>query len=292
MAKGKGLILLALGAMMMGGKKSTGLQTGELPLPGGGGAPGGGGQPLPGEDPAPEEPLPGEEPIAPLDVQVINVIQPIPTGPFGPIGPIFPGPEQPIPEPIDVTAIQVFNSLIKGTPQPNAAYKIKQGDTLLGSGGIAAQAILAGSGQVATPAERYAYYEAITRVRTNWMLYATTAANNPVNVTDENNDTVAGTVTASFFKMHDTWPGSMQEDDMPARLIGFSRNQNLQPVPLGNWTERAHGTAKSTRQFGTLWLPDLACVDFGPDVFTNEQCDWPPALWEAVGIDRWDWGAE
>ena len=279
MAKGKGLILLALGAMMMGGKKSAPVTTlGELPLPGGQ-------PPQPGEVPPGEEPTPDPFVVPPIQaVFPIPVPQPIP-------GVVFPGPGEPIPEPVDVTPLQIYNSLITGSPAPNSAYAVKSGDTLLGPNGICARAILAGSGQVATSSERYAYYEAVSRVRTNWMLYATEPVNNPVEVTDENGDTVSGSVTSAFFKMHDTWPGSLVEDDLPARLIGFTRNSNLQPVPLGNWKERAHAGAKSTRLFGVLWLPDLACVDFGPDVFTNAQCDWPPSLFEAVGIDRMDWGA-
>ncbi len=282
MAKGKGIILLALGALMLGGKKSAAepvTTTGELPLPGGG--------QQPGEEPTP---TPGEEPTPGIVVPPIQVVFPIPQPQPTP-GVVFPGPGEPIPQPVDVTPLQIFNSLIKPTPQPNAAYKVKAGDTLLGPNGICARAILAGSGEEATSAERYAYYEACSRVRSNWMLYATEPVNNPVEVTDENGDTVAGSITGAFFKMHDSWPGALAEDELPSRLIGFTRNQNLQPVPLGGWQERAHGQAKTTRQYGTLWLPDLACVTYGPDVFTNEQCDWPPSLFEAVGLDRMGWTA-
>ena len=277
MAKGKAIAIGVGLLLLMSGKKADA----KLPEPG----------KQPDEEPKPgEDPTPGEEPTDPA-IQVIFVPGEEPEHPAPDIEPIFPGPDQPLPPPPTVTPIAVFNDLVKPTPQVNAGYFVKTGDTLLGPNGIAAQAIKAATGQTPTGSERFAYYQAITRVRSNWMLYASQAVNNPVEVTDETGATVAGSVTAAFYKMHDSWPSSMTDNDMPNRLIGFSRNQNLQPIPLGDWKSLAHGIAKTTRQYGCLWLPDLACVDFGPDVFTNALCDWPPSLWEALGLGRMEWTA-
>ena len=280
MAKGKGLLLLLFGAMMLGGDKKA-----EAKLPEPDDVP-------PGEVPPGEVP-PGEVPPGDVDIPVVQVVfvpgEEPPVTPTPDIGPIFPGPEQPIPVAPTVAPIQIYNSLIKPTPQTNAGYCIKPGETLLGPNGICAQALKNTTGQTPTSEERYAYFEAVTRVRTNWLLYAGESVNNPVEVTDETGATVDGSITSAFFKMHDSWPASLNEDELPARLVAWARNQNLQPIPVGGWQNIAHGPAKTTRKLGCLWLPDAGCVNFGPDVFTNALCDWPPDLWDALGIGRMEW---
>lgn len=223
--------------------------------------------------------------------------EPEPEPPEGP-GPGFaPPPVLPLP-PVGPAADlpAVWASQMRATPTPGFGYQVKQGEVLRGNNGIMARAMTAGgmagggSGQ-----DRTAYLRAITRVRSNWRLYGTpstgfTPAIDRVQILNQDDSIVSGTIGAAFVKMHDNWAAATTQGSLPSRLIGWTRNPNTgAPRTAANWQARMHGPS---RTFGVLLLPDLACVLLGLQVGRTPNCDWAAQLYNAAGTAWAAWVPE
>lgn len=193
-------------------------------------------------------------------------------------------PDEPSDEP---TIIAVIEPLISDAPRPGAAYQVRQGEILYGNGGIIARALRSVDASD-TGADRVAYYQAITRVRSNWRLYGTlrgphTPAIERVVVRSAAGDVDTGTITAALCVRHDRWLSAAAQGDLPARLIGWTRSQATGACASvrnrQGWQSLRHGS----RTYGLLWLPPLEAVDLGLDVTDRPDMDWPAALYEAAG---------
>jgi hypothetical protein len=200
-----------------------------------------------------------------------------------PAGPIIDIPEAPdIDVPvfdIDPTAgelpMQIFTGLLSDFPRANAGYRIRIGET---ARGIARRVLQFELGRDPTKSEWGDYYQALTRSRTNWKLYATKSDNkiDRVSVTDEMGQTTRGTIKAAFNLVNDNWNASMQAAELPRRLIAWTLGSKKQAQPRKGWRDFGHGVPP--RQLGVLWLPDIDCVGLGNGVFTSAACDWPAQL--------------
>lgn len=204
-------------------------------------------------------------------------------------------PDQPIivlPPAKVVTLGDVFADNVRPTPTPGFAYVVRKGDRALGSGGIADRALKSAGFANPTGAQRQVYYQAMTRVRSNWRLYGTMATgfdgqSERVSVMDTNGNSVNGTILAAFNKVNDNWQAATQAGQLPARLINWNRNKNTgNAVPIGGWQGKLHG---GSRQYGVLMLPTMKCATEGVTVSHNPQCDWPTGLYTMAATTYGAW---
>jgi hypothetical protein len=190
-----------------------------------------------------------------------------------------------------------LTSLTSPTPRMGAAYQVRDGDVLLGPGGIVGKALVS-EGLANTAQNRTRYLQAMTRVRSNWVLYATDGTSSQVDdatVTDSSGQTTKGDITAAMLRMHDSWGDAAAAGELPNRLIKFTRQvsgNNKVPVPMQGWQQRAHGGAATARVYGRLWLPPALAMNQGPLAFQNAAYDWPVQLWLAAGADQKTYNGE
>lgn len=197
--------------------------------------------------------------------------------------------EPPIDEPPtdEPTLFNEWKKFVKPSPEQSAGYTIRKGDVLLGNNGVIAKVYRdAGQPNGGTGAERKAYLQAITRVRSNWrtagtMVSSFTPPIQRVEVRSPSGEVGIGTIGAAFLPWHDGWGAATAQGDLPARLIGWTRNPNTgQPRTAPDWKEKKHS---AVRRYATLWLPGLECADLGMDVSQSPQCDWPSTLYNLAG---------
>lgn len=209
------------------------------------------------------------------------------------------GPVEPPPKPAGALPLQVvWTQLMAPDPTPGRGYQIRKGDMALGGEGVFARALRKVLGRPPTPSERLDYYQAGTRVRTSWLLYATDEVPGSTRVTVQGLDgtLVDGSITAAFLPMHDPWAIAVGANQLPRRLIRFTRqvitqgpNQGQRKVlPLVNWIELSHS---ATRTYGALYLPEADCIAGGLAITASPECDWPQPLWDSAGLARLDWKA-
>jgi len=260
--RGKGLLLLGAGAFLLGSGGRAYARTpakvvvGKLDWP-------------PDPEPDPDDPA-DDDPDEPPEVPTDPISDP--------------------PPPPAMSLGEVYGSLVTPDPTVGRGYRIVQGDKLFGADGIIARALKDAYGRIATAAERTAYYQALTRVRANWVLYATDEPPGiqRVSVQGSQGQLVYGSVTAALLPVNDPWPESTVQSALPRRLIKFARQMqgnNRVVVPVADWQNLAHGV----RTYGTLMLPPLSCVGLGPGALANPQCDWPAQLWGAAGVAQGAW---
>ena len=193
----------------------------------------------------------------------------------------------------DPTLFTTWGGLVKRVPQQNAGYSVRQGDTLLGPTGVIARVFKsAGKPGGGTGAEKRAYLQAITRVRSNWRTAGTlstgfTPAIVRVDVRDSEGNVVSGTIGGAMMPWHDGWKEATRQGDLPARLIQWARNPNTGGLrAVGDWEEKKHS---AVRHYATLWLPSIDCADLGMGVSESPQCDWPAALYQLAGTSWLGW---
>lgn len=212
-----------------------------------------------------------DDPVAPPDTPVVVV-------------------DPPPPPPPGITLQSVWGALMSASPEPGRGYQVKAGDVLLGASGLIAMALQAG-GEAATAAARTAYYQATTRVRSNWVLYATDQPPGVerVSVTGQDGATVTGSITAALLPVNDSWGASVQQGQLPRRLIKFARQwqgNSRVVVPAPGYQGFMHGGA---RTYGTIFFPSLSCIGKGPAAIQDATCDWPVLLWTAAGQAQGSW---